>query len=49
MSPQEVEQAILRRWPSFVGTAGDLDDWLGLPEGTTERIVANLPSKKEGP
>lgn len=39
MSPEDVRAAVLRRWPGFRGSYADLDEWLGLVEGTTERIV----------
>ena len=45
----DVVEAVLRRWPGFRGSPADLDSWLALPVGTTERVVAaNNPSKKEG-
>jgi hypothetical protein len=50
VNPEDVEQAVLRRWPGFRGSERDLDRWLGLPEGTTARVLAaNTSRKKEGP
>jgi hypothetical protein len=45
MSPQDIREAVRRHLPLLAlvrGAPADLDDWLGLVPGATEKILATM-------